>query len=161
MSSAQQPPKPIFATDVDYWKTGGSRTPDQWLDLAESQIRQHGGKDMVRAIGEQGGRKAYLIEFTLNGQRYKIVWPVLPLPRFKDTDDNRRAAERQAATSLFHDVKARCVAASRYGPEFGFFQFAKLPDGRTVQQASLPELEQGLPELMKGPERPLLQGPQP
>ena len=104
--------KPIYANDVDYWKTGESRTVNQWLELTVSQIRQHGGKDIVQATGEQDGRKAFALEFTLHDQRYKIVWPVLPLPHRLNTDDNRRAAERQAATTLYHDVKARCVAAA-------------------------------------------------
>jgi hypothetical protein len=45
-----------------------------------------------------------MLEFDLGGERYKVVWPVLPTKTGKD-----RAARVQAATALYHDVKARCV----------------------------------------------------
>ena len=148
-----QQPKPVFANDVDYWKTGQSRTVAQWTELTLSQLRQHGAKDIVHASGESDGRHAFMFEFTLAGERFKIVWPVLPLPGHMRKPDNERAAQVQAITTLYHDVKARCVAAGRYGAPFGFFQFLKLPDGRTLQQCSLPELTAGLPEVMRGAPR--------
>ena len=121
----------------------------EWLALAVSQLRSHGASQVVQAVGEgEGGREAYLLEFTLHDQRYKVVWPVLPLAASYRTDKNQEAARRQAATSLYHDVKARCVTAARYGSEMGFFQFRQLPDGRTVQEMTAVELMEGLPRMM-------------
>jgi hypothetical protein len=121
----------------------------QWLDNAVKQLKDHGATDIVIAQGGQGGREVFMLQFTLRGMKHKVVWPVLPLSmHVKDTESNLNAARRQAATSLYHDVKARCVAATRYGDRFGFFQFQLLPDGRTIQECSLPELSEGLPKLM-------------
>ena len=140
----------IFAHEVDYWKTGSKRSPAQWIELTIKQIRDHGGTNVFQAVGEQGKREAFLIQFTLGGEQYKIVWPVLPLPNYMDSEANKRAARVQAATTLYHDVKSRCVAAARYGNAIGFFQFKMLPDGRTVQQIATHELLAGLPAIMAG-----------
>ena len=98
-----------FAHDVDYWKTGTKRTPAQWIDLAVAQIRDHGGTSIVQASGEQEGHEAYMIGFYLSEDHYKIVWPVLPVRWNAEKD--RVAARRQAATTLYHDVKAHHDAA--------------------------------------------------
>ena len=144
-----------YANDVDYWRTGTTRTPAQWIELAIGQIRSHGGSNIFQAIGEQDGREAFMLQFDMKGSRYKIVWPVLPV--FSTTESNTSAARRQAATTLYHDVKARCVAATRYGDRFGFFQFKLLPNGQTVGQLSDPDLLEHLPAIMSAPQLPQIE----
>lgn len=141
-------PKLPYAHDVDYWKTGTKRTPAQWIDLAVAQIRDHGGTSIVQASGEQEGHEAYMIGFTLSDDQYKIIWPVLPI-RWEGEKD-RVAARRQAATTLYHDVKARCVSAARYGNRQGFFQYRMLPNGQSVAELADGELTAALPALMRG-----------
>lgn len=143
----------IYAPDVDYWKTGSKRSAVQWIDLAVKQLRDHGATDVMQAIGEQNGREAFLLQFLLAGQRFRILWEVLPLPLKMQSEADQRAARVQAATSLYHDVKARCVAAARYGGEMGFFQFKVLPDGRTVQQLTDAELTERYSTMLPGPDQ--------
>ena len=61
-----------------------------------------------------------------------------------------RAARIQAATMLYHDVKAKCVSAVALGTRASFLTYLMLPDGRTAAQASAPELEQVFPKLLTG-----------
>lgn len=139
-----------YADEVDYWKTGSKRSPAQWIELARKQLVDHGATNIVSAEGEASGREAYMLQFEIQGATYKIVWPVLDLPwNLKEKETNRRAARVQAATTLYHDVKACCVKAARYGHRTGFFQFRLLPDGRSVQQLGDAELLDGLPEAMQ------------
>ncbi len=137
-----------YAEDVDYWRSGTKRTPAQWIELTISQIRDHGGKNIVNATGEIDGREGFMVQFSLDGDRYKIIWPVLPTRN--NYQDSASAARRQGATTLYHDVKARLVTAARYGNEFAFFQFRELPDGRTVGELAAPELTDSLPQLLRG-----------
>lgn len=138
----------IYANDVDYWKTGSKRSATKWIDLTVKQLRDHGATDIVQAVGEQNGRTAFMLQFKLGGEPHRVVWEVLPTRTAAQADD--RAAVVQAATSLYHDVKARCVAATRYGDDAGFFQFKMLPDGRTVQDLALPELLDNFGGLLPG-----------
>ena len=140
-----------YAHDVDYWKTGSKRSTAQWVALAIEQIRQHGGTNIISAEGEQNGEEAFMLGFELAGDRHKIVWPVLPV-RY---DADKVAARRQAATTLYHDVKAKCVAATRYGVDFGFFPCRVLPNGQTVSELATPDLMDVVPTLM----RPQLEAP--
>lgn len=127
-----------FAEDADYWRTGKSRTPDQWIDMAIRQLESHGAAAITNATSRAGEIVAYMIAFQLDGRPYKIVWPALKTR--STTDDARRSAAIQAATSLYHEVKNCCVVASRYGVARGFFQYAMLPDGRSVYELSGDEL---------------------
>lgn len=136
-----------YAHEVDYWKTGSKRSPAQWIDLAIEQIRQHGGTNILNAAGDHDGREAYMLGFELAGERYKIVWLVLPTWGSSETDN--RSARRQAATSLYHDVKSKCVAAKRYGDQFGFFQYRVLPNGQSINELADPDLMEAVPMLMR------------
>ena len=104
-----------YAEDINYWKTGKS-TPDTFLDRAEAIIEKLGGQVSMRAKGKMDGRGAYLMEFTFGADTFRAVWPILPTYR-----DDVRAAERQAATLLYHDVKARSLRASIFWSEKRLF----------------------------------------
>lgn len=136
-----------YAEDVGhYWNTSKS-APDAWLDKARQLVESVGGQVVTVAFASEPhtGRAAYMMEFVVGPDRYKIVWPVLPSRRGNDL-----AARRQAATALFHDVKARVVAAKFLGVRTAFLPWLVLPSGRPAAQASDRALEQHLPALAGG-----------
>lgn len=135
----------IYAEEVNYWKT--SRTsPDRWIDKAKREIARAGGNVLGEAFGsESGGRSAYMLAFEFSGEKFKVVWPVLPTKT-----GNGAAARIQAATMLYHDVKAKAVKAKVFGFRAAFFCYLALPDGRTMSEISAPELIESVPKLLTG-----------
>lgn len=133
-----------YAEEVNYWKT--SRTsPDTWLEKAKREIARAGGKVLAEGFGSDNDRAAYMLAFEFTGERFKAIWPVLPS---KSGDD--RAARIQAATMLYHDVKARAVSAKVLGIRAAFFSYLLLPDGRTAAEVATPELVEAMPKLLTG-----------
>jgi hypothetical protein len=57
----------------------------------------------------------------------------------------------QAATMLYHDVKAKAVSAKVHGVRAAFFQYLALPDGRTAAQLAAPDLTDRYPRLLAAP----------
>jgi len=133
-----------FAEDVNYWRTGRS-APDTFVEKAKRQIEDAGGTIEREAFGSETstGRSAFMLEFSFNGSTYKTVWPVL---QTKCGDD--AAARRQAATFLYHDVKAKCMVAKVLGHRVAFFGQTLLPDGRMALQLSASNLEKAMPKLL-------------
>lgn len=139
----------VYADDVNYFKTGTS-APDTWIDKAKAEIRAASGKVINEAYGkDETGRAAYMMEFSFGGERFRAIWPVLPVRKLAD----ERAARIQAATMLYHDIKAKCVAAKVHGTRAAFFQFLLLPDGRTASQVAAPELSTLYPKLLTAGEK--------
>lgn len=134
----------VYAENVNYWKTGTSG-PDTWIDKVKAEIRAAGGTVLNEAFGSMEGRAAFMLEFAFGDDRFRAVWPVLPSRTKAD-----RAARIQAATMLYHDVKAKCVAAKVHGVRAAFFQYAVLPDGRTAAQVAAPELLELYPKMLTG-----------
>ena len=133
----------VYAEDVNYWKTG-TTAPDTWIDNAKKEIRAAGGKTLGEAFGsDDQGRAAYMLEFSFGGERFRAVWPVL-----RSRAGNVKAARIQAATMLYHDIKAKCVSAKVHGPRAAFFQYLMLPDGRTAAQVAAPELTTTYPKML-------------
>ena len=134
----------LFAEDVGhYWQTSKS-SADVWLDRARAEIGSIGGKVLREGFGrENSGRAAFMIQFELDGELFKILWQVLP-----SSTGNERAAKVQAATALYHDVKARCLSALWIGTRAAFFSYLELPDGRTTGQIATPELMSSLPRFL-------------
>lgn len=135
----------VDAKDLPYWKTGKS-SPDEWLRKASQQIEEAGGKITERAIAMQYGREVVLLGFTLDDDNFRVVWPVLA----HESADNQ-AAVRQAATMLYHDVKARCVAARVKGARWAFHAELVLPDGRMAGALSDSDLLLQLPAMCRQP----------
>jgi hypothetical protein len=121
-------------------------SPDSWLDKAEQLIRGHGGKVLSRAYGSTAEGAAYLLAFEYGGDRYKIVWPVLPTRRSPE------AARIQATTLMFHDIKAKLLSGKVIGFRPAFFSYLMLPDGRVTTEVAMPDLAATLPDV----NRPLL-----
>lgn len=131
------------AEDMNYFKTSTS-SPDTWLSKAQEEIEKAGGEVFLQAKGMQEGRSAYCMEFRLGDNRFRAVWPILPV-RVKS---NEMAAERQAATMLYHDIKSRAMKARIFGYRTAFFDFLLLPDGRTPANLSNEELSEFTPKMI-------------
>ena len=136
----------IYAEEVGhYWKTGTS-SPDHWIDKAIRQIDEVGGKVLAEGYGSnRQGQAAFMLGFEMEGERFKLVWPVL-----ESKSGNVAAARRQAATMLYHDVKAKAMTARVLGFKAAFFSYRILPSGQTAAEASTPELQDAFPKLLSG-----------
>ena len=134
----------MYAEELNYWQTS-TVSPDTWIDKAKKLIAGFGGRIIGDAFGADGdGRAAFMIAFEISGDRFKIVWPVL-----KSRSGNEKAARRQAATFIYHDVKAKCLSATVLGARSAFFSYLLLPDGRTVSEASDSEVIRLLPSIVR------------
>lgn len=135
----------LYAEDVGhYWKTGKS-DPSRWIERAKQQIEEIDGTVLAEGYGSeiQTGRAAYMLAFKIAEDSFKLMWPVLP-SKNRDTV----SAKRQAATMLYHHVKAACMSALVLGARTAFFAHLMLPDGRTAGQATAPELLEMLPRML-------------
>lgn len=131
-----------FAEDVNYWKSSSS-SADSWIDKSRKLIESVGGTIRGFMFGEMDGRAAYVLTFEISGDAFRLSWPVLP-----SRGGDVRAAQRQAATMLYHDVKARVVAAKVLGERTAFIPWLLLPTGRTVAESSAPDLVEQIPRLL-------------
>lgn len=136
----------MYAEEVNYWLTGKA-SPDRWLEKAKKEIRGVGGQVLGSGWFSEDitGRAGFMLAFKLDGDEFSIKWPVLQSKR-----GNRLAAQRQAATALYHEIKAACVKLKFLGARSAFFAYLMLPDGRTASEASSPELLELLPALIGG-----------
>lgn len=133
-----------YADELNYWKTSTS-SPDTWIKKARLQIEGLGGIVTGEAFGrDREGRAAYMLSFEIGADRFRIVWPVLPTKKPRD----EYAARVQAATMLYHHVKALCLSAVVLGPRTAFFAYMVLPDGRLAAEVATPELADVLPPLL-------------
>lgn len=132
-----------YGEDINYWGTSKT-SPDTWIDRACKLIEEFGGTVLMEAFGNEplSGRAAYVLLFSINGDKFKIVWPVLPT-RMKS---GAKAARIQASTMLYRDVKAKCVSAAVLGSRSAFFSYLVLPDGSLVTEVD-PET---IPQLISG-----------
>lgn len=132
-----------FAEDIGhYWLTGSS-SPDIWIEKAKKQIEEVGGVINADAYGSVEGRAAFMIAFSIDSSKFKVVFPIL-----ESRTGKTMAAKRQAATMLYHDIKAKCMVASVLGSKTAFFSYLMLPDGRTASEVATPELAQNFPLLL-------------
>src|SRR3990172_2572306 len=132
-------PKTIWAEDLPYWMTGKS-PPDTWIDKTVKVLEVLGGILLGEAFGKDGsGRSAYMLSASISGEIYRAIWPVSP-----SRTGNERAARIQAATMLYHDIKARSVSAYVLGTRAAFFTFLELPGGRTPAEMSVQEVSKAL-----------------
>jgi len=92
------------------------------------------------------GNSAFLIAFEIGGDQFKVIWPVLPTKTKKE-----RAAKIQAATFLYHDIKAKCLSATILGARMAFFSYLLLSDGRMAAELSDPEMTENWPRLFAPP----------
>src|SRR5687768_13079180 len=100
-----------YAEEVNYWQTSKS-DPDSWIDKAKRQIETLGAVVSAQGFGHADSKMAYMLGFEILGDRFKVIWPVLP----QKYTGNERGAKVQAATMLYHYVKAVCLYAVVVGP---------------------------------------------
>lgn len=132
-----------YAEDFNYWQTGKS-DPDVWIDRAKKQLTDLGAKIQAQGFGANGnGKAAYMLGFTIKEDSFKIVWPVL-----KSFKENDRAAKVQAATMLYHYVKAVALYVAVVGPKTALFSHYLLPDGRMAAEVATNELVAMTPQLL-------------
>lgn len=98
------------------------------------------------------GRAGFMLAFILEGERFTIKWPVL-----QSKKGNLQAAQRQAATALYHEIKAACVKVKFLGARSAFLAFLMLPDGRTASEVGSPELLEILPGIIRGNNQVLIE----
>ena len=137
--------KEYFAEELNFWQTS-RKSPDEWIEGAKKQIQALGGKIEVEAFGRDSqGRAAFVIGFSISGDAFKIIWPVV-----KSKAGNEKAARRQAATSLYHYVKGICLYSVVAGPRPAFFSHLMLPGGKIASEVvsdKITELVHLLPSL--------------
>ena len=133
-----------FAEQCNYFKTS-TLSPDAWVEKTENLITDKGGEILQSGFGSEPplGRAAYLLRFSMEGQTYKMVWPVLP-----SEGGFAMAARRQAATMLFHDTKAKLIAAQVLGHRIAFFQWVELPNGQAAFQLTNDQLLESIPVML-------------
>lgn len=143
----------MYAEDVNYWQTGKAN-PDSWLEKAKKEIYVVGGQVVGSGSFSEDitGRAGFMLAFKLEDENFTIKWPVLRSKRGK-----QQAAQRQAATALYHEVKAACVKVKFLGARSAFLAYLMLPDGRTASEAGSPELLEMLPGLIGGNTQPLIE----
>lgn len=135
----------MYAEDLNFWCTSKS-DPGNWIDKAKRQLATLGGECKGEGFGADGeGRAAFMLAFEIKGDKFKIIWPVM-----KSKSGNERAARVQAATTLYHYVKAVCLYAAVVGSRTAFFSHFMLPDGRTASEVSGYELAEMTPRLLLG-----------
>jgi len=140
-----------YADDLNFWKTSQSPA-DTWIDKTIELIESFGGVVNSHAFGsDRFGRAAYMINFRIDEEEFKLIWPVLLTRSNKPADI--QAARRQAATMLYHDCKSKCLKAAIFGARTAFFEYLILPDGQSITQVTVNELmEAVIPRLLNSGE---------
>jgi hypothetical protein len=137
--------KPVYAEQLPYWKTSAKTSAEAWREKTENEIRKAGGVITASGDVQQMDKAALFIAFTVEGEPYKIVWPVL-----QSRSGDFKAAKIQAASMMYYDVKSRCVAVRVLGARMAFGGFRVLPDGNIDGHVSTPELAAALPLMLVG-----------
>ena len=131
--------KAVYAEDLPYWQTGKS-SPDVWIERTVRVLEALGGKMLGEAFGKDAsGRAAFMLSTSIGGEVYRAIWPVM-----LSKTGNEKSARIQAATLLYHDIKARAVSAKVLGNRAAFFTYLQLPDGRTPVEMSAQEVGDAL-----------------
>jgi hypothetical protein len=141
-----QPDGLPYAEDVNYWRTGRS-SPDVWVERAKDSIEALGATILGEGFGrDQHGKAAYMLAFQIDGDPFKILWPVVP-----SKSGDEKAARIQAATMLYHYVKAVCLYAVVMGARPAFFSHLMLPDGsgRVASEVAGSELAGVIPQMLR------------
>ncbi len=149
--SEQAKRKIVYAEDAPYWRSGHATAPDTKLEQTVDLVRKFGGKVTANGYIEEPNRAAYMLAFEFDGEAFKVIWPVLPRngresAKLRETAD--RAAKLQAATFLFHSVKAKSIDAVVLGVRAAFVGDLLTESGRRVADLATPALAQAIPERL-------------
>lgn len=139
--------KTLYAQDVNYWRTG-QRSVDTWMGMATNEIERVGGKITGEALIGMNGISMVSLMFELAGEAYRLTWPVLPV-KGNPTRADLNAAKIQAATFLYHDVKAKCMVVKVMGARAAFAQYL-LTEGTTIAEQGFAGNTVEIPRLLLG-----------
>jgi hypothetical protein len=119
----------IWAEDINYWKT--SRTaPDTWMGKAVSEIEKANGVVTSQAFAmDIISGEVFMLKFRFGDDCFHVFWPVL-----ESKTGDIRAARRQSATMLYHDIKSKCISAKILGVRRAFVAFLVLTNGITADE---------------------------
>lgn len=134
-----------FAKDLPYWRTSSSSV-ETWLEKIRRLILAADGDVISEAFADQQGNRAFLFEFDLAGERFRVTWPVCQISK----DEELRAAKVQAVTMVYHDLKARIVTAKVIGAKRALLSYL-LIGGRTAGDIAEHFDPDSLPRLLTGP----------
>jgi len=135
---------------AEFYKNPKGKLGLAWVCISCDNIRRENdlitsikGKVISQAYGTIADKAAFQLMFQIGDDVFKVSFPVLP-----SKTGNLKAAKVQAATILYHDVKAKIVLAKVLGTRAAFFTYLLLPDGRAASEAANPEIVQLMPKLL-------------
>lgn len=138
----------MYAEDIgNYWKTGSS-APETILSKAAKEVKKIGGKITTEAFIHQENRAVFVLEFEIGQQKYRAAYPVAECK--KKSDENERAARRQAVTFLFYSVKAKCLDMKLLGAKVAFASWLLVDGRRSVSEIILTQDGDHLPKMLTG-----------
>lgn len=126
-----------FGDELPYWKTSKS-SADSWVAKTIELLKKLGAKNISEAFASSGGVSSFVIVFHAGDEMFRVVWPVLRVRQ----PENQTAARIQAATLMYHDCKAKAVAAKALGLRTAFIGQLVLPNNCTVQESAQPMIAQ-------------------
>lgn len=122
-----------YAENLPYFKTSNT-APDTWMAKASKEISKAGGLVLSEGFGSSSGESAFMLRFDIGGDSYRVVWPCAESKFTAEPKGFANASRRQAATMLYHDVKAMCVKSRALGAEVAFFSHLELPNGSVASE---------------------------
>jgi hypothetical protein len=138
-----------YAEGLPYWQTSKSGV-ESWIEKIKKEITRYPslkGKVVTEAVMTIDDVSSIVLEFELQGDLFRIQWPVM-----KSKSGNQRAEKVQAATMIFYDVKARVITALVLGARAAFLSFLLLPDGTVAGTRTSSQLQAQLPTVFLLPE---------
>lgn len=139
--------KKQYAEDLPYWQTG--ENAEKAIQEAKNTLTKYGGKIVGEGYGMMDGEAAFFLQFTMQGETFRYVEPVM-----QSRTRNEKAAKVQAAASLKHAIKARVNEAVRHGARRAFMDSLLLPNGQTVYQQDNATLARLFAPVANNPQLP-------
>ena len=137
--------KQPYADSLPYWKTSNI-SAESWIDKAKEELRRANGKIVTEMFASAEGKEGYMLTFSFGEDVFSIQWPVLKPSSSKEAD--KKSAKVQAATMLYHDIKARCVSARVLGIRSAFMGYLLMANGQTADQVSNADYMMMIPKVL-------------
>lgn len=144
-------PIKYYAEQANYFGTS-QRAADTWLKIAEKELVTVGGRVLRKAAVEEESHAAFMIEFLLDGDTFRMVYPVMECR--KKTPQNFDKAKVQAATFLYHSVKARALDIKILGARVAFGSWLLVDGKRSVADVVRNGSGAALPKMLQTPQNP-------
>lgn len=125
-----------YSHTVPYFKTSRAAS-DSWIGKTKDLLKRIGATDLKEGFLAGDDFATFALSFRVGADSFRVAWPVLPV---KDPRDEP-AARVQAATLVYHECKARCLAATILGPRPAFVSYLLLSGGKTVMESTSQAIE--------------------